>query len=114
MARPAGTRQMTMNFARFRSLAPCPVVIHSLDQALYQVTVVHSGSEHLLVENNGSPFRRRSIGEVLEILRLLPVSSASLRQRSAYDEMIGQPVREGDNVMEVPLRIDLIPEPTRH
>ena len=105
---------MKLSFAQFRKLSPCRVVVHSLDQALYQVTVIHEDAEQLLYEDGGRPFRRHSIGEVLEILRLMPVSSATLRQRSAYDEMIGQPPREGDNVMEVPLSIELMPELTRH
>ena len=105
---------MKLNFDQFRKLAPCDVVVHSLDQALYQVTVISAGVEYLLTEENGRPFRRHSMGEVMDILRLMPVRKAVLRQRSAYDEMIGQPPREGDNIMEVPLGIDLIQEPTRH
>ena len=105
---------MKLSFAQFRKLSPCRVVVHSLDQALYQVIVIHEGTDHLLYEDGGRPFRRHSLGEVLEVLRLMPVKSATLRQRSAYDEMIGQPSREGDNLMEIPLGIQPIPELNRH
>ena len=105
---------MKLSFGQFKSLAPCKVVVHSLDQALYQVTVIKGGQEHLLVEDGGKAFRRHSIGEVVEVLRFMPVESAVLRQRSAYDEMVGQPLREGDNVLEVPLRVDSADAPVRH
>jgi hypothetical protein len=40
---------------------------------------------------------------VRETLQLLPVSSLVLRQFSAYDEMVGQPPRAEDNLLEIPL-----------
>lgn len=88
-------------------------VIHSLDQALYQVTLVIEGEERLLAENSGRPFRRHSLQAVREALRLLPLSSLCLRQLSAYDEMVGQPVRESSNALEVPLALDDLP-PSLH
>ncbi|MEM1110808.1 MAG: DUF6482 family protein [Pseudomonadota bacterium] len=105
---------MKLPFKQFRALEPCDVIVHSLDQALYQVIVMRDNREHLLVEDDGRPFRRHSLQEVVEVLRLMPVASALLRQRSAYDEMIGQPPREGDNVMELPLHLDQAPPITRH
>ena len=90
------------------------MVIHSLDQALYQVTLVIDEREHLLVENNGKTFRRHSLQQVREALQTLPVASLVLRQQSAYDEMIGQPVREGSNVLEVPLSLEQYPPPQVH
>ena len=89
-------------------------VVHSLDQALYQVTLQIEGEEHLLVENDGRTFRRHSLNEVRESLQLLAVEKAVLRQTSAYDEMIGQPLRQSDNALEVPLSLDLYPAITRH
>ena len=90
------------------------MVVHSLDQALYQVSFVLEGKQYLLSENNGKIFRRHSLSEVREALQLLPVASVTLRQQSAYDEMIGQPARESDNTLEVPLSMDLYPPITRH
>ena len=83
----------------------CAATVHSLEQALYQVTVLHEGAEKLLRENDGRVFRRRSLLEVKEALADLPVASLVLRQQSAYDEMIGQAPREGDNTLEVPLAL---------
>lgn len=89
-------------------------IVHSVDQALYQVTLRIDGAEHLLVENNGKTFRRHSLNEVREALSVLPIEAAILRQTSAFDEMIGQPLRAGDNALEVPLSLDVYSAITRH
>ncbi len=95
---------MRISVREFEALQePAPVIVHSLDLALYQVSVVIDGAEHLLTSEDGRPLRGRSLQQVREILAPLPVASLVLRQQSAYDEMIGQPAREGDNTLEVPL-----------
>ena len=90
------------------------MIIHSLEQALYQVTLEVDGEERLLVEKDGRTFRRHSLQQVREALQTLPVASLRLRQQSAYDEMIGQPAREGSNVLEVTLSLELYPKPRIH
>lgn len=79
------------------------VVIHSLDQALYQVTVIVDGAEYLLVDESGRAIRHRNLQAVREMLQVLPVAVITLRQDSAYDEMIGQPPRGRRNTLEVTL-----------
>ena len=93
---------------------PIDTTVHSLEQALYQVTIIVDGKECLLTEDDGKPFRRRSLSAVREALQVLPLASLTLKQHSAYDEMIGQPVREGDNALEVSLALDMYPPITRH
>lgn len=93
---------------------PVVAVVQSLEQALYQVLVIADGKERLLTENNGNTFRRNSLSAVREALQLLPLSALTLRQYSAYDEMIGQPVRQQDNTLEVPLSLEGYPPITRH
>jgi len=106
---------MKMSFSEFSVLnVAVPVIIHSLDQALYQVTVEREGREYLLVENNERTFRRHSLNEIREALRNMPIASLVLRQRSAYDEMIGQVPREAENTLEIPLSLDLYPPVTTH
>ena len=106
---------MKLSIEEFAALAePAPTIIHSLDQALYQVTVVVDGRERLLVDETGRPLRRHSLNAMREVLQTLPVASLVLRQRSAYDEMIGQPPREGDNLMELPLTLEDYPPPVIH
>ncbi len=106
---------MKISFRQAQSASqPMRAVIRSLDQALYQVTLVLDGEERLLTENSGRVFRRHSLLEVREALQRLPLSSLVLRQDSAYDEMIGQPARDGDNTLEVPLPLELYPAPVLH
>lgn len=97
-----------------RESRPVDAVVHSVDQALYQVTLRIDGREYLLTENDGKTFRRHALNEVREALLLFPVTSATLRQTSAYDEMIGLPVRDADNALEVPLSLDIYPAIVRH
>jgi hypothetical protein len=106
---------MKLTVEQFSSLEePVPVVVHSIEQALYQVTVLIDGAEHLLVENSGRTFRRHSLQQVREALQTLPVASITLRQVSAYDEMIGQPAREHSNALSIPLSLDDYPPPVIH
>jgi len=86
---------------------PVFATIHSLEQALYQVTVIVDGQECLLTEDDGKTFRRHSLSAVHKALQVLPLKCLTLKQQSAYDEMIGQPAREGDNALEVPLALDM-------
>ncbi len=88
------------------------VVIHSLDPALYQVTVAIEGQERLLVGSDGRPLRSRSLAQLRDVLARFPVASLMLRQQSAYDEMIGQAPREGPNILEVPLALPEESPPT--
>lgn len=106
---------MKLSFSALLRLGqPVTVVVHSLDQALYQVTVALDGSDYLLTKNDGRTFRRHSLTAVRDALQVLPVEKISLKQSSAYDEMIGQPSRDGNNALEVPLSLDLYPPITRH
>ncbi|MEP4148403.1 MAG: DUF6482 family protein [Halioglobus sp.] len=93
---------------------PVSVIIHSLDQALYQVTVSIAGETYLLTESSGSILRRHSLQQVRELLRDMPIKSVKLRHQSAYDEMIGQPVRTQDNTLEVSLSLDVLGSPVIH
>ncbi|MCR9106224.1 MAG: DUF6482 family protein [Gammaproteobacteria bacterium] len=106
---------MALTLTQFSQLpVPAVVVVHSLEQALYQVTLLVDGQEHLLTEDSGRPFRKRSLQAVRDVLRVLPVASVTLRHQSAYDEMIGQPPREGDNTLEVALSLEDYPQPVIH
>ena len=106
---------MKLTFTEFAKLKePADVVIHSLEQALHQVTVDIAGKRHLLIENSGKTFRCHSLQQAREALQLLPVASLTLRQQSAYDEMVGQPVREQGNALQVPLSLKQYPSPVIH
>lgn len=79
------------------------VIIHSLDCALYQVSVIINGSEQFVMDGKGRLLRSRSVLEMQANFRDLAMQAMVLRQVSAYDEMVGQPPRPGGNALEVPL-----------
>lgn len=95
---------MKLTLDEFAALpAPAAVTIHSLERSLYQVTVSLPRGPHVLVDADGRTVRHRDLQRTREMLRTLPVSSITLQQRSAYDEMIGQPPRERDNALSLSL-----------
>ena len=106
---------MKLTWKEFSAMdQPAPVIIDSLDQALYQVVVIINAREYRLIDDNGRTFRRHNLQQVREALQLMPVKSITLRHRSAYDEMIGQPTRQAPNTLEVPVAISTDTPPTVH
>ena len=57
--------------------------------------------EHLVVEDSQKPVRTRSLQKMREMLAGLPIASITLRHESAYDEMVGQPLRQCSNALEI-------------
>ncbi|GAA5317284.1 MAG: hypothetical protein AseanaTS_24890 [Candidatus Pelagadaptatus aseana] len=88
------------------------VIIHSLDLCLYQASVAVEDIEMLVTDSRGKPLRKFNILEMQAVFRGLPIGEMVLRQQSAYDEMVGQPVRAESNTLEVPLG-DPYPDLTR-
>lgn len=80
-------------------------VVHSIEGSIYRLSVVSHGREMHVLDSDGKAFRRRSIEEVREALQGSRVERLVLRQQSAYDEMIGQAVRQEDNTLEVQLAL---------
>jgi hypothetical protein len=89
-----------------------PLIIHSIDMAGYQATVVIDRHEHLLMGHNDKPLSHQSLMHMREALQSMPVATISLRHQSAYDEMINQPQRQHANTLEVPLSLDPYPYAT--
>ena len=106
---------MKLTLAKFAQLEnSAAVVIHSLDQALYQVTVIVGDEPCLLVENSGRTFKCHSLQQARDALQSMPVASIVLRHQSPYDEMVGQPVRQQDNTLEVTVSHERYPPPVTH
>jgi hypothetical protein len=80
------------------------LIIHSLDMCLYQASVLieADGEECWICDNNGKLLKTHSIIEMQKHCSVLKVKQQRLRQRSAYDEMVGGPTK-CDNTLEVPL-----------
>ncbi|GAL30527.1 hypothetical protein JCM19239_3137 [Vibrio variabilis] len=85
-------------FARFDKL-----VIHSLEMSLYQASVILDGEEHYVTHDNGSLLRTHNVVDMRRLCQNLTATETVLRQDSAYDEMVGSPIRAGENTLEVPL-----------
>jgi len=79
------------------------VIVHSLDWSLYQASIVIDGQEQVLAGKDGRPVRARSMLQLEAMFEDFKVKEMVLRQESAYDEMINQPVRECSNRIEVPV-----------
>ena len=98
-------KPIRITVAEFGQSVSRPVIVHSMDGALYTATVVEGGRERVLVGDDGRVLRCRSLQGMREALCGLPIASLTLRQQSAYDEMVGQPPRAHSNILEVPLAI---------
>ncbi|MBM6551329.1 hypothetical protein JQX58_09580 [Marinomonas ostreistagni] len=78
------------------------VRIHSLESNLYQLSVVIDGQEHYLHDQRGELLKSHNKLELQQLFEGKQVEQMVLCHQSAYDEMVGQPVGEG-NTLEVPL-----------
>lgn len=79
------------------------VIVHSLNFALYQVSIVIDGEEHYVLDKQGLLLKSHHKLALQAVFEKLNVGSMRLRHQSAYDEMIGQPIRENANTLDVPL-----------
>ncbi|MEO2268964.1 DUF6482 family protein [Pseudoalteromonas sp. YIC-656] len=77
------------------------VIIHSLDCALYQVSVVINNVEYYVKDHEGVCLKAHSPLHIQKLFEHISYHQMVLRQNSAYDEMCGQPVRQGSNTLEV-------------
>lgn len=80
------------------------VVVHSLDCALYQASIIQNGVELFVTNEKGTLMQTRCLVEMQSYFNELAVDRMVLRQQSAYDEMIGLPGKpDYDNALEVPI-----------
>lgn len=85
-------------------------VIESVDLSLYIAHAVIAGEEHLIAENDGRILKRMNILEMKRALKGVADVELSLRQRSAYDEMVGHSYGAQANTMEISLGNQPLPE----
>jgi hypothetical protein len=87
------------------------VVIHSVDCSLYIAKATVAGVESLVTDGRGKTLKTRNLLDMKQHLVGVPVAELLLHQQSAYDEMVGQPVREAENTLEVSLSPVCYPPP---
>lgn len=105
---------MTISLSQLRKVASIEkVVIHSLDLMLYQASVVIDGKEEYVTDDAGKLLRSHNLLGMQIQFEHMNFKSMVLRQQSAYDEMVGQPVRGISNSLEVPIgNMDLAIRPS--
>ena len=78
------------------------LIFHSLDLALYNVSAIVEGKEHMIEDEKGMRLTAFNILSLQKKLVNVKARQQVIRQHSAYDEMIGG-ANKTDNMLEVPL-----------
>ncbi len=103
---------MAIKLAALKKRGPIEkVAIRSMDLSLYQAEAVVDGVRQLIAGKDGKPLRSFNLLDMKRALSELEIRELVLVHESAYDEMIGQPGREGGNTLEVPLDTETQPSP---
>tara|TARA_B100000497_G_scaffold8144_1_gene8593 strand:- start:196 stop:567 length:372 start_codon:yes stop_codon:yes gene_type:complete len=86
-------------------------IIESVDLSLYIAFVQIDGVEHLIADNTGKPLKTTNLLSMQRQIKQLGQVESVLRQRSAYDEMVGRPSQgAADNTLEISLGSQPLPE----
>ena len=94
---------MGIQFSELKKHQPLQkVVVHSLEMALYQVSVVINNVEYYVQESNGEFVKALSPLHIQKRFEDIAYAQMMLRHTSAYDEMCGQPEKIYSNMLEVP------------
>ena len=101
---------MKVSINKLTSLDISSVVIESVDLSLYIAHVCIGDNEHVITDRQGKILKTRNLLEMQRLLRKAVTCEFFLRQRSAYDEMVGQARRAADNNMELPLGREPLPD----
>ena len=101
---------MKVAINKLASLDISSVVIESVDLSLYIAHVRVGDNEHVITDRQGKVLKTRNLLEMQRLLRKAVCCEFFLRQRSAYDEMVGHAYRAADNSMELPLGREPLPD----
>ncbi|RRS07385.1 hypothetical protein EAG18_17390 [Pseudoalteromonas sp. J010] len=94
---------MAILFSKLKHHQPLQkVIVHSIDLALYQVSVVVNNVEYYVKEENGEFLKAHNPLQIQKRLSDISYVEMVIRHQSAFDEMIGHPVSASDNTLEVP------------
>ena len=101
---------MKVAINKLASLDISSVVIESVDLSLYIAHVRVGDNEHVITDRQGKVLKTRNLLEMQRLLRKAVSCEFFLRQRSAYDEMVGHAHQAADNSMELPLGREPLPD----
>lgn len=94
---------MGIQFSELKKHQPLQkVIVHSLEMALYQVSVVINNVEYYVQESNGEFVKALSPLHIQKRFEDIAYAQMMLRHTSAYDEMCGQAEKISSNMLEVP------------
>ena len=79
------------------------VIVESLEQALYRVTIEVDGQCYYLTDASGKSLTRRNKLEILVLFKSIVVDELYLKHSSPYDEMIGLQESDSNNELLVPI-----------
>ena len=79
------------------------LVIESVDLSLYIAFAVIDGKEHVVTNSRGQVLKTFNLLDMRRKLSKVVDCGFFLRQRSAYDEMVGHQYDRVDNCMELPI-----------
>lgn len=84
------------------------IIVESYDLCLYQCFADFGDGERLVWKTHNKTLTTHNLTAMREKLARLKPTEVFLRQSSAFDEMIGQPQKSGDNTLLLPLSLDSI------
>ena len=100
---------MKVSVSELGNLGISEVIIESVDLSLYIAHACIAGQEHVIADRQGKVLKARNLLDIQRMLRRAVTCEFFLRQRSAYDEMVGH-AHQADNIMELPLGREPLPE----
>ena len=101
---------MKVSLGELGNMGVTDVVIESVDLSLYIAHARIDGEERVIADRSGKVLKTRNLLEMQRTLRKAVTCEFFLRQRSAYDEMVGHAHQAVDNSMELPLGREPLPE----
>ena len=105
-----GVKEMRVSISDLGNMGITEVIVESVDLSLYIAHARIAGQEHVIADCKGNVLKTRNLLEMQRMLRRAVTCEFFLRQRSAYDEMVGHAHQAVDNMMELPLRREPSPE----
>ncbi len=101
---------MKVSLVELGNVGVSEVVIESVDLSLYIAHARIGDQEHVIADRHGKVLKTHNLLEMQRMLRKAVTCEFFLRQRSAYDEMVGHAHQATDNSMELPLGREPLPE----
>ena len=85
-------------------------IVESVDLSLYIAHASIGGEEHVIAEDSRGLLKRHNLLEMKRVLKAVADCEIFLRQRSAYDEMVGHSHPASANTLEISLGAAPLPE----